>query len=86
MLLRVDRGAACPIRALAGEAERRRSRRAADARAGKAAFLAESCVNCHRVRGTPAAGTYAPDLTHLMSRATLAAGILPNNPDNLEPG
>ena len=37
--------------------------------AGKAAFLAESCVNCHRVRGTPAAGTYAPDLTHLMSRA-----------------
>jgi cytochrome c oxidase subunit 2 len=50
---------------------------------GRAAFLAQSCVNCHRVRGTIARGTYAPDLTHLMSRATLAAGILPNTPENL---
>jgi cytochrome c oxidase subunit II len=53
------------------------------ARDGKATFLTESCVNCHRVRGTPAAGTYAPDLTHLMSRQTLAAGLIPNNLDNL---
>jgi cytochrome c oxidase subunit 2 len=53
------------------------------ARAGKATFLTESCVNCHRVRGTPAAGTYAPDLTHLMSRQTLASGLIPNNLDNL---
>lgn len=51
---------------------------------GKAAFLAESCVNCHRVRGTPARGTYAPDLTHIMSRDTLAAGVLPNNKENLD--
>jgi len=51
---------------------------------GKAAFLAESCVNCHRVRGTQAAGTYAPDLTHLMSRETLASGLVPNNRDNLD--
>jgi cytochrome c oxidase subunit 2 len=49
----------------------------------KAAFLAQSCINCHRVRGTPARGTYAPDLTHLMARQTLAAGILPNNEQNL---
>ena len=41
-------------------------------REGKAIFLAQSCVNCHAVRGTPARGTYAPDLTHLMSRKTLA--------------
>ena len=41
---------------------------------GKAAFLAQSCVNCHRVRGTPAHGTYAPDLTHLMSRADARLG------------
>jgi len=54
------------------------------ARAGKTAFLAESCVNCHRVRGTVAGGTYAPDLTHLMSRQTLAAGILENNEKNLD--
>ena len=47
------------------------------ARAGRqAAFLAQSCVNCHRVRGTPAQGSYAPDLTHLMSRQTLASGMV----------
>jgi cytochrome c oxidase subunit 2 len=50
--------------------------------AGKSAFLAQSCVNCHRVRGTPAQGRYAPDLTHLMSRKTLASGMIENNPDN----
>lgn len=50
---------------------------------GQAAFLAQSCVNCHRVGGTPAKGTYAPDLTHLMSRQTLASGIEPNTKDNL---
>ena len=33
--------------------------------------------------GTAAKGTYAPDLTHLMSRQTLAAGMVPNTPDNL---
>ncbi len=51
------------------------------ARDGKATFLSLSCVNCHRVRGTSANGSYAPDLTHLMSRDTLASGILPNDPD-----
>lgn len=42
-----------------------------------------SCGKCHTVRGTPAHGTLAPDLTHLMSRATLAAGMLDNNAGNL---
>ena len=50
---------------------------------GRAAFLAESCVNCHRVRGTPARGSYGPDLTHLMSRQTLAPVLLPNSEENL---
>jgi cytochrome c oxidase subunit 2 len=54
-----------------------------DGKEGKAAFLAQSCVNCHRVRGTSAAGNYAPDLTHLMSRQTLAAGIVPNDQKQL---
>ncbi|HEY1300770.1 MAG TPA: cytochrome c oxidase subunit II, partial [Stellaceae bacterium] len=36
------------------------------------------CGACHTVRGTEAGGTVAPDLTHLMSRATIAAGTLPN--------
>jgi cytochrome c oxidase subunit 2 len=53
------------------------------ARKGKKAFLAQSCVNCHRVRGTAAEGIYAPDLTHLMSRQTLAAGMVPNTEENL---
>jgi cytochrome c oxidase subunit 2 len=50
---------------------------------GKRLFLSQSCVNCHRVRGTSAAGTYAPDLTHLMSRRTLASGKIPNTRENL---
>lgn len=50
---------------------------------GKAAFLANSCVNCHRISGTPADGNAAPDLTHLMSRETLAAGQVPNTLKNL---
>lgn len=53
------------------------------ARDGKQAFLTQSCINCHRVRDTPARGNYAPDLTHLMSRETLASGIMPNTPENL---
>jgi cytochrome c oxidase subunit II len=53
------------------------------AREGKALFLSQSCVNCHRVRGTSAAGSYAPDLTHLMSRQTIAAGMEPNTRENL---
>lgn len=53
------------------------------AAAGKAAFQSLACVNCHTVRGTTAKGTFGPDLTHLMARATLASGMVPNNPDNL---
>jgi cytochrome c oxidase subunit II len=44
-------------------------------------FLSQSCVNCHRIKGTSAAGGYAPDLTHLMSRQTLASGMIPNDAD-----
>lgn len=50
---------------------------------GREAFLSESCINCHTVRGTPARGTHAPDLTHLMSRATLASGMIENTPENV---
>ncbi len=41
------------------------------------------CGLCHQVRGTDAGAVSAPDLTHLMSRATLAAGTLPNDFGNL---
>jgi cytochrome c oxidase subunit 2 len=50
--------------------------------AGEKVFLAQSCVKCHRVRGTPARGTYGPDLTHLMNRRTLASGMIPNDPED----
>ena len=50
---------------------------------GKHIFLRTSCINCHTVRGTVANGTFAPDLTHLMSRTEIGSGIVPNTPDNL---
>jgi cytochrome c oxidase subunit 2 len=52
-------------------------------RRGRDLFLSLSCVNCHRVQGTSARGTYGPDLTHLMSRQTLASGMIPNTRDEL---
>jgi cytochrome c oxidase subunit 2 len=42
-----------------------------------------SCINCHTVSGTPAVGTFGPDLSHLISRATLASGMIPNTMENL---
>jgi cytochrome c oxidase subunit 2 len=41
------------------------------------------CGACHRVRGTGAGGILGPDLTHVMSRQTIAAGMLRNTPGNL---
>ena len=50
---------------------------------GREIFEREACVNCHTIKGTPAHGTFGPDLTHLMSRATIAAGAAANTPENL---
>ena len=50
---------------------------------GKRVFQSTACVNCHVVSGTIGTGEYGPDLTHLMSRDTIASGILPNTTDNL---
>jgi cytochrome c oxidase subunit II len=46
---------------------------------GREAFLAAGCGACHQVRGTPARGMIGPDLTHVGSRLSLAAGMLPNH-------
>ncbi|MGA9062284.1 MAG: cytochrome c oxidase subunit II [Terracidiphilus sp.] len=51
--------------------------------AGRRIFETEACMNCHTIEGTPAHGTFGPDLTHLMSRATIAAGAAANTPENL---
>jgi cytochrome c oxidase subunit 2 len=50
---------------------------------GQRIFETTACINCHTVLGTVANGRFGPDLTHLMSRDTIAAGAAPNTPDNL---
>jgi cytochrome c oxidase subunit 2 len=62
------------------EAWRKNQRR--PAAAGNALFAAR-CATCHTVRGTSAAGTLGPDLTHVGSRMSLGAGTLPNNEGTL---
>jgi cytochrome c oxidase subunit 2 len=66
-------------------AQRRPSAVPPDARAlhGREVFLSAQCPMCHGIRGTAAAALMGPDLTHLMSRATLAAATLPNQPQTL---
>src|ERR1700730_15360721 len=51
--------------------------------AGKRVFETTACVNCHAVAGTDATGHFGPDLTHLMSRRTIAAGAAENTTENL---
>jgi cytochrome c oxidase subunit 2 len=51
--------------------------------AGRRVFETTSCVNCHAVGGTNGTGRFGPDLTHLMSRHTLASGAAENTPENL---
>jgi len=67
------------------QAQREPAHEPADAIAerGRDVFLSGPCAMCHAVRGTGAGGQVAPDLTHLASRATLAAATLPNSPGNL---
>ncbi len=47
---------------------------------GQEVFLANGCHSCHTVRGTAAAGVVGPDLTHVGSRLSIAAGTLPADP------
>jgi cytochrome c oxidase subunit 2 len=53
------------------------------ARRGKDVFMTSSCVMCHAIAGTPAGSRIGPDLTHLASRKTIAAGTLANTRENL---
>lgn len=46
--------------------------------AGEQLFLSGGCAGCHTVRGIQADGKIGPDLTHVGSRLSLGAGILPN--------
>lgn len=51
------------------------------ASAGSKLFVAR-CGGCHTVRGSEAMGEHGPDLTHLLSRRSIAAGALANTPEN----
>ena len=50
---------------------------------GQQVFLGAPCANCHNILGTDASATLGPDLTHMRSRPTLAAGMLLNTRGNL---
>jgi len=64
--------------------------------AGRQIFETTACINCHAINGTAADGRFGPDLTHLMSRRTIASGAAENtterlrlwiqNPDAIKPG
>ena len=50
---------------------------------GQEVFLGNQCIMCHTIRGTPAGASAGPDLTHIGSSLTIAAGTLPNTKGNL---
>jgi cytochrome c oxidase subunit 2 len=50
---------------------------------GQQLFERTACINCHTVNGTVANGRFGPDLTHLMSRQTIASGAVQNTHENL---
>jgi cytochrome c oxidase subunit 2 len=68
----------------------------ATAQRGRDVFMGAPCVMCHTIQGTIAQAKLGPDLTHVASRATLAAGMIPNarghlagwiaNPQQIKPG
>jgi len=51
--------------------------------AGRRIFETTACINCHAISGTAANGRFGPDLTHLMSRDTIASGAAENTTENL---
>lgn len=75
---------------------RREAAPAAGGASGASAFATAGCSNCHAIRGTNASAHVGPDLTHIGSRTTIAAGTIPNtlaamrdwirNPQHAKPG
>jgi cytochrome c oxidase subunit II len=48
-------------------------------RSGRDIFMSSGCMVCHRIRGTQAMGSFGPDLTHIGSRLSIAAGNFANH-------
>jgi cytochrome c oxidase subunit II len=55
----------------------------AEQQRGRDLLLGSTCVTCHTIRGTTAGSRVGPDLTHVASRQTIAAGTLPNTREHL---
>lgn len=53
------------------------------ARTGQSVFMSKTCAMCHTIGGTLAGSRVGPDLTHVGSRRSIAAGTLANTPANL---
>ncbi|HEX2853656.1 MAG TPA: cytochrome c oxidase subunit II [Opitutaceae bacterium] len=52
---------------------------------GRQLFTEKTCSACHAIRGHMPGGSPAyPDLTHIGSRSTIAAGLLENNAEQLQ--
>jgi cytochrome c oxidase subunit 2 len=95
MLLRVSVDSAADFQAWAS-AQKQPANRDEKEIAGRRVFENTACVNCHAVGGLGATGRFGPDLTHLMSRQTIASGAAENthenlrlwvqNPDAIKPG
>jgi cytochrome c oxidase subunit 2 len=64
-------------------AQRQTAVRDENVAAGRRVFETNACMNCHAISGTAADGRFGPDLSHLMSRATIASGAADNTPKNL---
>jgi cytochrome c oxidase subunit II len=66
------------------KAEQAPARASDQVAAGRHIFESTACINCHAISGTVANGRFGPDLTHLMSRETIASGGAPNTHENLK--
>jgi cytochrome c oxidase subunit 2 len=54
-----------------------------DVQRGAEQFARSACIGCHTIRGTVAASPIGPNLTHIATRSTIAAGIYPNDARHL---
>jgi cytochrome c oxidase subunit 2 len=68
---------------LAAQSRPASSPASAAALAGEKVFMEGPCASCHAIRGTGADGYVGPDLTHLQSRTTIAALMIPNTDSSL---
>jgi cytochrome c oxidase subunit II len=55
-----------------------------DAGRGQKVYSISACIGCHTIKGNPSSvGITGPNLTHVGSRFTIAAGLYPNDTEHL---